>query len=84
MKSLDSQENKTKLWGLTGMGITFASEVLAGALIGWGIDFYVKTSPWGLLSGCFLGILIAGINFFKNAKTALKHQKKATEEHNNA
>ena len=77
MKSLGSQKNKTKakLWTLTGMGVTFASEVLAGALIGWGIDLYAKIRPWGLLSGCFFGILIASINFYKSAKAALNRKK---------
>jgi ATP synthase protein I len=34
---------------------TFASAILVGGLIGYGIDFLAKSSPWGLLIGVGIG-----------------------------
>lgn len=36
--------------------IDFASATTVGTLIGFGIDYWQHTSPWGLLGGLFLGV----------------------------
>lgn len=76
MKSRNSYQNNSKkrLWALAGMGATFTSEMLAGAVLGWIIDSYTDKAPWGILTGCLAGILIAGRNFKKNVENALKDQ----------
>lgn len=38
-----------------------------GALIGWVIDRFAGTSPWGLLVMIFLGIIVAFRNIFRMA-----------------
>jgi ATP synthase protein I len=40
----------------SGIGIQFASSVLAGLGLGWLLDRWLRTSPWFLLSGLVLGI----------------------------
>ena len=42
---------------------------LGGALIGWTVDRFAGTSPWGLLVGLFLGIVVAFRNIFRMAST---------------
>ncbi|RDC60186.1 hypothetical protein HME9302_01386 [Alteripontixanthobacter maritimus] len=43
--------------------------ILGGAVIGWVIDYFAGTSPWGLLVMLFLGIIVAFRNVFRSART---------------
>lgn len=39
--------------------------MLGGGLIGWVIDYFAGTSPWGLLVMLFLGIVVAFRNIIR-------------------
>ena len=39
--------------------------IIGGALIGWVIDWFAGTSPWGLLVMLFAGIIVAFRNIFR-------------------
>ena len=39
--------------------------LLGGAVIGWAIDFFAGTSPWGLLVMLFAGIVVAFRNIWR-------------------
>ncbi len=41
--------------------------LLGGAVIGWVIDLFAGTEPWGLLVMLFLGIVVAFRNIFRIA-----------------
>lgn len=41
--------------------------LLGGAVIGWVIDYFAGTSPWGLLVMLFLGIIVAFRNIWRIA-----------------
>lgn len=43
---------------MAGIGFEVATEVAAGALIGWGIDAWLDSEPKGLLIGAILGIAV--------------------------
>jgi ATP synthase protein I len=43
--------------------------ILGGAVIGWSIDYFAGTSPWGLLVMLFLGIVVAFRNVIRAANT---------------
>lgn len=43
--------------------------LLGGTLIGWTVDQFAGTAPWGLLVGLFLGIVVAFRNVFRMANT---------------
>jgi len=51
------------------MGSKVLSELIGGigggALIGWVIDQFAGTSPWGLLAMLFLGIIVAFRNIIR-------------------
>ena len=51
------------------MGSKVLSELIGGigggALIGWVIDHFAKTSPWGLLVMMFLGIIVSFRNIIR-------------------
>lgn len=38
-----------------------------GALVGWTIDYFAGTAPWGLLTVLFLGIVVAFRNILRIA-----------------
>jgi ATP synthase protein I len=39
--------------------------ILGGVVIGWAIDYFAGTSPWGLLVMLFLGIVVAFRNIIR-------------------
>ncbi len=41
--------------------------IFGGALLGWVVDQFAGTSPWGLMVGLFLGIVVAFWNIFRIA-----------------
>ena len=43
--------------------------ILGGGVIGWVIDTFAGTSPWGLLIMLFFGIVVAFRNIIKAANT---------------
>ncbi len=54
------QERETRLgWRMAGAGMQTASEVAAGVALGWVVDHFAGTAPWGLLIGGCVGIIVA-------------------------
>jgi ATP synthase protein I len=47
------------------MASEFASAILVGALLGYGIDFLVKTTPWALMLGLALGFTAGTVNLMR-------------------
>lgn len=68
----EEQRNKPRIQGADA-GYKLGNRVLAellggmigGALIGWVIDRFAGTEPWGLLVMLFLGIVVAFRNIFR-------------------
>lgn len=54
------------------IGTDFGVTILAGLAIGWVIDHFAKTNPWGLLGGLLVGFLVGGFRFFKEGMAANK------------
>lgn len=63
-------ENSTS-GGMQGMGLAlrvaaeFASGVLVGAGLGWLFDYFVGTSPWGLIVLLLLGFVAGVLNVLR-------------------
>ncbi len=66
---------RRRLWRLAGMGATLASEILAGTLIGWGLDALFGTKPTLLIICTILGVVIGMGTFLR---TALRENRKST------
>lgn len=47
----------------------FVGSVLVGAAIGWGIDHFLPTSPWGLIVFVLIGFVAGLVNLIKAAGT---------------
>ncbi len=63
-----------RLWKLSAMGFTMASEILAGLLLGWLIDKWAGTDKVFLIIGTIMGIVVGMTTFIR---TALKASKAA-------
>jgi ATP synthase protein I len=50
-------------------GGEFGAAVVVGALIGYGIDYWAHTSPWGLVIGVGLGFCAGVVNVVRTAQT---------------
>ena len=58
------------------VGLRLSSElvagVLVGALLGWGIDWFLSTSPWGLIVFLLLGFTAGVMNVMRSAGAMAK------------
>jgi ATP synthase protein I len=54
------------------MASEFASAILVGGLLGYGVDFLVKTTPWGLLFGFALGFVTGTVNLIRVSRSYAK------------
>lgn len=50
------------------MASEFASAILVGGLLGYGIDFLMKSTPWGLLLGLALGFMAGTVNLVRASR----------------
>ena len=54
---------------LVNLGTLLFACVAVGLVAGYFADRFIGTSPWLLLIGLALGIVAAGVNFYKTIKT---------------
>ena len=58
--SRDHLEGEIRVgWRMAGLGMEVSFQVAAGALLGWGFDQWRGTSPYGILTGSLIGIVVA-------------------------
>jgi len=65
--SASSDDYSSGLWKLAGIGMTMTSEVIGGALLGWGLDYLFKTSPVLLIIFTLLGLGVGMTGFIRSA-----------------
>ena len=62
------------------VGLRLSSElvagVLVGALIGWGIDYFLSSSPWGLIIFLMLGFAAGVMNVMRTAGLMAKQSER--------
>lgn len=56
---------RNRLWRLSGLGFTMASEIVAGLLIGWLVDVLVGTKDTWIIVGTIIGLIVALISAIK-------------------
>lgn len=55
-------------------GGEFGAAILVGSLLGYGIDTFFHTSPWGLVTGLVLGFAAGIVNVVRVAQTYSRSQ----------
>jgi F0F1-type ATP synthase assembly protein I len=68
-----------RMWRMSAMGFTLASEVAAGALLGWLVDYLFKTDPVGVIVGSLAGMAVGMTTFIRTALEATKDDRKERE-----
>jgi F0F1-type ATP synthase assembly protein I len=73
-----AEAESRRLWRLAAMGGTMASEILAGLLIGWGLDILFRTSGRPLMiTGTVVGVVVGLTTFIRSA---VAESRKASRE----
>lgn len=54
-------------WRMMGIGWEFLSQVVAGLILGWVVDWAFSTTPWGILGGLAAGLLVGMWTFIRSA-----------------
>ncbi|SMC65808.1 AtpZ/AtpI family protein [Novosphingobium sp. B1] len=73
LREREEERNRPKAGGETDVNYRMGNRVLAeligglvgGAFIGWVIDQFAGTSPWGLLVMLFMGVVVAFRNIIR-------------------
>ena len=60
------------------MGLHIVSGILVGAAMGYGMDYWLDTTPWGFFIGILLGIAGGFKNVYTDAQLLLKAQESDT------
>ncbi len=60
-------------------GGEFGAAIIVGALLGYGVDKFAHTSPWGLLIGVTLGFAAGVVNVVRVARSYSQSAPAATE-----
>jgi len=68
---------------LLGLGLTFSGELVAGLLIGWGLDELLGTDRIFLVIGTIAGLLVGTIGFFRAARKANREAMRKVNERKN-
>lgn len=63
------QENVTRSGPAIAAAYTLVGAILGLGAIGYGIDYWRETSPWGLLGGLTLGLVVG---FYELVKTTYR------------
>jgi ATP synthase protein I len=50
------------------MASEFASAILVGGLLGYGVDFLLKSTPWALMGGLAIGFAAGTVNIVRAAR----------------
>jgi ATP synthase protein I len=62
------------------VGLRLSSElvagVLVGALLGWGLDYFLSTSPWGLIVFLLLGFTAGVMNVMRSTGAMAKQSER--------
>lgn len=61
------------------LGLLFPSAIAVGTLMGYYVDRWLHTDPWGKLLGFVFGVFAGGLNFYRDYQRLTKTTKKKDE-----
>jgi F0F1-type ATP synthase assembly protein I len=77
--SAAAEAESRRLWRLAALGGSSATEVAAGALLGWGLDAWLGTGPKLVIIGTLVGLLVGTITFVRSAAVASREARREAE-----
>ena len=69
MAPAEDRPSRSQTAQLVNLGTMLFACVAVGLAVGYVADRWLGTSPWLLLIGLALGIVAAGVNFYRTIKT---------------
>lgn len=72
LRMTDQKKDNSSLWRLSGIGAELVGSILGLGLLGYGVDAYFDTDPWGLIVGLMLGMVGGMYNAIQSALAATR------------
>ncbi|MCA9272955.1 MAG: AtpZ/AtpI family protein [Phycisphaerales bacterium] len=69
-KSTPKREDMGETAKAWGMALDLVFTTIGGLAIGWGIDYWQKTGPWGAIIGLALGFMLAATRMIRSTLKA--------------
>ncbi len=66
-ETTEADRQSSQLVRISGMGTELAGSIIGMTLLGYLIDHFAGTLPWGVIGGAVVGILGGGYNFLRHA-----------------
>jgi F0F1-type ATP synthase assembly protein I len=66
------------------IGLMLPSCIGVGVAMGWAIDHYFHTDPWGKLGGFLFGVLAGFVNFVRDYQNMQSKKKNESKKHKEA
>jgi F0F1-type ATP synthase assembly protein I len=67
-------DDRGRLGRAYSIGFEFAAAVAGSVLLGYAVDWYYETSPWGIVVGAGIGIVGGMYNMIRQALAVAKEQ----------
>ncbi|CAE7783481.1 atpB2 [Symbiodinium necroappetens] len=74
MNDKNTQDERSQLMVMSGMGLEFAGSIIGMGFLGWLIDQWANTGKTWTIVFAVMGIIGGGYNFLKRARTYAKRQ----------
>jgi ATP synthase protein I len=81
-KDAQNPSSKTGFGNALKLSSEFVAAILVGVGIGWVLDYWAGTSPWGLIVFLFLGFAAGVLNVMRSAGTIAEHGSRTPPEKN--
>jgi ATP synthase protein I len=75
-KDAQNPSSKTGFGNAIKLSSEFVAAILVGVGIGWALDYWAGTSPWGLIVFLFLGFAAGVLNVMRSAGVVAEHGSK--------
>lgn len=72
----DQNDSKAIIMKVSAIGTNFVLSVAAAGLLGWLLDYWLKTKPWCILGGLIVGLVFGFFRFIRDATAAGKQAGK--------
>ena len=62
-----------------GVALNFVATIIAGLAVGWLVDWWLNSRPWGVLGGLAIGVVLAFVQIVRNTLRTEAREKAERE-----